>query len=300
MTPRRGATRRGVSTAIVIAGALTACAAAPGRTAHIIDNGPAHPPVDTAVSTPPPVGPSEDLALVLDATFDGVALGDEWSTCYWWQVDGGCTIANNDEQQWYRPEGVSVAYGALRLELSADEQETTDGGVLPYRSGMVSTGHVDADAATPGFAFTYGVVEARIRFPDAAGVWPAVWLLSADQTSLPEIDIVEWYGSRPTVLTSHVHARDDDERSSSRVETASRTPLGGTWHDVAVDWTRDRVVFYLDGVETGRVDDPELVPQTPMYLIVNLAAGGPAGPVDEEALPVEFLVDHVRVWQRQS
>lgn len=305
MRPRNapGAThigRRALAAALAGAALLTACSTNSPRSAHIIDATVRAPTIAGNAVPSVPVAEADRLELVFSDTFDGTRLSDAWSMCYWWQVDGGCTIASNDEQQWYRPDGVEQANGVLRLVLSADEQRTTSGDDLPFRSGMVSTGHLDDRADAPGFAFTYGVVEARVRLPDAEGVWPAVWMLSADRTSLPEIDVLEWYGKRPTTVTSHVHQRIDGERVSARVETTTAEPLGGGWHDVAVDWNRDRVVFFLDGVETGRVDDPDLVPHTAMYLIVNLAAGGPAGAVDVAALPQEMLVDHVHVWQRRA
>ena len=245
------------------------------------------------VASAPPAG----YELAFADEFDGGDLSKVWTTCYWWQVDGGCTIASNDELEWYRPEAVSVNGGALELRATADPQETTDGDVLGYRSGVVTTGPVDNDVDELGYAFTYGYIEARIQLPAGDGLWPAVWLLSADRTSLPEIDLFEWYGSRETIATSHVHQRVDGERSSERVDVIlTETP--DDWHTVAALWTANSVRFFLDGVQTGHVDDPELVPTTPMYLIFNLALGGPAGDVDDDALPQSFRVDHVRVWQK--
>ena len=52
-----------------------------------------------------------------------------------------------------------------------------------YRSGMVTTaGH---------FEFTYGQVEFRALAPLGRGLWPALWLLPADRTWPPEIDVME-------------------------------------------------------------------------------------------------------------
>ncbi len=237
--------------------------------------------------------------VVFDETFSGVDLDPVWSTCHWWQVDGGCTIASNDEQQWYRPEGVVVRDGELQLTATADEQETTDGAVLPIRSGMVSTGPSSNDAESSGFEFTYGLVEVRAWLPDGDGTWPAIWLLSADKTSLPEIDILERYGDRPDVVTSHVHQSVDGERASARVET-NGLALAGGWHTYSVDWSADAVVFAIDGVETGRVTDQDLIPTTPMYLILNLAMGGFAGDVDIDVLPQTMRIDEVVVRQKEE
>lgn len=249
---------------------------------------------DSAAATPPDgaVGPT----LVFSDEFDGGALGSVWSTCYWWQVDGGCTIESNDEAQWYQPDAVEVRDGNVSLTASNDPQSTTDGGTLPFRSGMISTGPVDNDAESSGFEFTYGTVEARVKFPTGDGTWPAVWLLSADRTSLPEIDIVEWYGSRADTVTSHVHQRIDGERESARIDLVT-SGIAGEWHVVEVDWSPDLVEFRLDGESMGTVDDPALIPSTPMYLIANLALGGPAGEVDVDELPQQLEIDWIRVWQ---
>lgn len=242
------------------------------------------------------VGVPAGYRLTFSDEFDDDQLGSAWSTCYWWQIDGGCTIASNDEEEWYRPEAVTVEDGIVELTASKSPQRTVEGGTLPFRSGMISTGHVDNDVADPGFAFTYGFVEARVRFPVGAGTWPAVWLLSAERVSLPEIDLMEWYGNRPDVVTAHVHNTVDGERAKQRLEIAV-DEAAGEWHDVAALWTADRIDFFFDGEHVGAVDDRDLIPSTPMYLILNLALGGPAGDVDPAALPTSFDVDWVKVWQ---
>lgn len=243
--------------------------------------------------------PAGAWSLTFSDEFDGSLLGEAWNTCHWWQVDGGCTIASNDEEQWYRREAVEVRGGALVLSASADPQVATDGAELPFRSGMVTSGFEDTDDQAAGFSLTYGYIEARLQLPSGAGTWPAVWMLSADKTSLPEIDLFEWYGSRPGLMTAHVHQRIAGERSKARIEAAV-TPTDDGWHTVGVLWEPSRVQFSFDGQVIGDVTDTELVPDTPMYLVVNLALGGPAGEVDASALPQQLRIDYVRVWQRQQ
>ena len=56
--------------------------------------------------------------------FDGTTLdADVWNTCHWWD-DGGCTIATNDELEWYLPGQVRVRDGTLALTA---EKRTTVG-----------------------------------------------------------------------------------------------------------------------------------------------------------------------------
>jgi beta-glucanase (GH16 family) len=239
-----------------------------------------------------------DWSITFDDEFDGDQLGAQWTTCFWWQVDDGCTIASNEELEWYLADGVSVVDGILRLQATADPQRTTDGVSLPFRSGMVSTGPAADEGTAAGYTFTYGYVEVIVRFPTGGGTWPAVWLLSADLTSTPEIDIVERYGDEP-IVKSRVHQRVDGDKESQGLE-ATLVPTTDGWHRVGVLWAPDRVEFFLDDVLTGIIDDERLVPGTPMYVIINLAMGGRAGAVDGEALPQQFEIDRIRVWQQQE
>ncbi len=215
--------------------------------------------------------------LVFTDDFAGDSLGDAWSTCYWWQVDGGCTIASNDEQQWYRPEAVEVTDDMVML--TADRRPSADD---RRQHAAVPVGR-DHDRPRrqrrrrPRVRVHLRPGRGPRPLSRRRGHWPAVWLLSADRTSLPEIDIMEWYGSRESIITSHVHQRIDGEpeRSSHR---RRRADVAGEWHDVGVEWSPDRVEFFFDGRSIGQVvDDPDLIPSTPMYLIANLALGGAAG-----------------------
>jgi beta-glucanase (GH16 family) len=133
--------------------------------------------------------------------------------------------------------------------------------------------------------------------PVGAGLWPAIWMLSADKESVPEIDIMEWYGSQPTRVTMNVHQRVDGVKRQNRVVQYT-TDMSGGWHVFGMRWTPTAVVFYMDGAEVGRVDDPALVPNSAMYLLLNLAVGGgQAGTPDPAAFPATFAIDYVRVWQ---
>ena len=183
------------------------------------------------------VATGEEWMMVFADEFDRADLGDMWRTCHWWQTDGGCTIVTNNELEWYRPEAVSLSEGTLVLTAEAIEQRTTDGGTLPYRSGMVTTGpRTSRGDQASSFAFTYGFVEARVRMPVGAGLWPAIWMLSADKESVPEIDIMEWYGSQPTRVTMNVHQRVDGTKRQNRVVEYT-TDISGGWHVFGMRWT---------------------------------------------------------------
>src|SRR5688572_7470079 len=62
-----------------------------------------------------------------------------WNTCHWW-ADRGCTIASNEELEWYLPGQVRLRDGRLRLVAERRPARGADGRVFPYRSGMISSG----------------------------------------------------------------------------------------------------------------------------------------------------------------
>jgi beta-glucanase (GH16 family) len=233
----------------------------------------------------------------LHETFSGNRLDKStWTTCYWWATDG-CTIASNDEAEWYRPEQVSVRDGALQLEAKA-KQTHRDGKDLSHVSGMVSTGRSgDSPKDHARHAFTYGYVEVRFRTPKGQGLWPAIWLLPADNRSLPEIDMLEQHGDDTTSvsMTLHTAGGRDPEVLRKQVHTAD---LSQGWHTVGLDWSKGRLRWFLDGIEQYVVTG-DGVPSEPMYLIMNLAVGGSAGtPGSPSTFPARFLVDEVSMWQR--
>lgn len=228
--------------------------------------------------------------------FDGTTLdADVWNTCHWWD-DGGCTIATNDELEWYLPGQVRVRDGTLVLTAEKRTTVGADGTAFPYRSGMVSTGPPEWNAE-PKVAFTYGAVEVRFRAPLGAGAWPAIWMLPASQESRPEIDLFEAVGQRPRRVGMYFHPGDDSDRRTSF--THFHLPEGedlSDTHTVRLHWSRELLEFVFDGEKVWEVTG-EQVPDEPMYLVINLAVGGSyGGTPDPSAFPATFEIDHVRIW----
>jgi beta-glucanase (GH16 family) len=49
----------------------------------------------------------------------------------------------------------------------------------------------------------------------------------------------------------------------------------GEWHTYGMLWTKDRADFYVDGVLGTTVVGESKLPQSPMYLIYQMAIGDP-------------------------
>ncbi len=244
---------------------------------------------------PAPTTTSGASRVVLDENFDGGTLdGSRWNTCHWWDKEG-CTIASNNELEWYRPEQVAVADGTLRLTAAPNRFDASDGNSYDFTSGMVTTGPTpdDDDAKV---AITYGTVEARFRAPAGRGLWPAIWLLPASKESRPEIDLLEMIGQDPSELILHYHPKDRDADSPSKRVRVSNPDLAEDWHTVGVIWTPGKLVYTLDGKPIWTVTGQQ-VPSEPMYLVMNLAVGGayPGPPDASTAFPATFEIDYVRM-----
>ena len=261
-------------------------------------------PPSSTTTVPAPVGSDAvqtEWDLVFADEFEGDSLGEAWVTCYWWAQDSGCTNGSNGNLQWYLPDGVSVEDGTLRLIARAEDVAAPDGADYEDVSGIVTTGS-DRDDGPIGFSFEYGYVEARMRVPSGTGLWPALWMLPITHESRPEIDIMEVLGHAPNTVEMHMHVLDS---SGERVSVGSEwtgPDLSAGWHTYAVDWSPDRVIWYVDGEERWRTSDPELVPAEPLYLIANLAVGGewPGSPNPDTEFPAVFEIDYVRVWQERT
>lgn len=70
------------------------------------------------------------------------------------------------------------------------------------------------------------------------------------------------------------------------------------FHDFAVEWSAQAIVWFVDGAERFRSEDS--IPHGKMYMLVNLAVGGdwPGPPDDATQFPAPFDVDYVRVYQK--
>ena len=234
--------------------------------------------------------------VLLDERFDGTTLdSSHWNTCHWWQEDG-CTIASNNELEWYLPQQAEVSDGALHLTAKRTKVSASDGKDYPFASGMVTTGP-PAHNMPPKLAFTYGKVEVRFRLPAGRGLWPAIWLLPASENSRPETDLLEVTGDDPGLLRMRLHPKD---RAAESIGKDFRLPggesLAGDWHTMSLDWTPGKLVFALDGKRVWQLVDKQ-VPDDSMYLVMNLAVGGeyPGDPDKNTKFPATFSIDHVRI-----
>jgi beta-glucanase (GH16 family) len=231
--------------------------------------------------------------------FNSLSLGSsgKWDSNYWWGAANGSTLARNGEKQWYIDTDYSPTKSVNPFSISDDGVLTitaakADPSIQPYinnhkyTSGLLTTYN--------SFAQTYGYFEIRADMPHQQGAWPAFWLLPADGSWPPELDVIEMKGQEPNKLISTAHSAS----TGTHTMVTSTPYVADTdgFHTYGVLWTEDRLVWYFDGTEVASAPTPADM-HKPMYMLVNLALGGMAGTPTDASTPAEMKVDYVHAYQ---
>jgi beta-glucanase (GH16 family) len=210
----------------------------------------------------------------------------------------------NNEKQWYNVANIintEVSNGTLKIRAIKDSA-----GNKAYSSGRLTTQHKGD--------WKYGKVEVRARLPKGNGTWPAIWMLSTDNSygSWPasgEIDIMEHVGHYPDTVFATAHTGDFNHIKRTQVGVKTFLPTATTdFHVYGLEWEENEYRCYVDGLHyftyknngTGFKAWPF---DQPFYLILNLAIGGGLGGkkgIDDSLFPHTFEVDYVRVYQKKD
>lgn len=159
------------------------------------------------------------------------------------------------------------------------------------------------------FSQQYGHMEASIKVPSGAGLWPAFWALDNNVNASPsdpayaEADIMEHVGNEPAATYASLHAIRPTTQKSTCV---GYTLPGGAaysdaFHTFSADWDTNQVTFAVDGHPTATRTRASYGSawtfDQKMFLVLNLAVGGawPGTPPATTTFPATMLVDYVRV-----
>ena len=269
--------------------------------------------------------PAEAAASApLKQTPDGRALtlafSDEFDSFRPWRSNGGGvwrtvykdgrhddplelrTLRGNKELQLYVDPDMPQKASASAADAAAFNPFVNQGGMLElvakpapaglsaqlggyrYFSGLISS--------QPSFAQTYGYFEMRAKIPRGKGLWPAFWMLPADFSWPPELDVMESIGD-PSAYYTTAHS------AVTKMAAGLKTDIvPDAFHTFAVAWDEKQIVWYVDGREVNRQPTPPDM-HKPMYLVANLAVGGnwPGSPDGATRFPARMTIDYIRAYR---
>ncbi|WP_422859768.1 glycoside hydrolase family 16 protein [Flagellimonas sp. S174] len=252
------------------------------------------------------------------ATTDGVFANLIWSD----EFEGEGPV---DSEKWFHqtqlPPGGSWWGGIIQhytdreantfvkdgyLHLVAKKEKFRDQGIKKeYTSARLNS----------KFAFTYGKVEIRAKLPEGIGTWPAIWMLNTNidedgaywdekygTTKWPhcgEIDIVEHWGKNQDYVSSALHNGDSYGDAVKNVGGQKIQNASSEFHIYAMEWTKEKMVFSVDGVThfeyNPKVKNKDTWPfDSKYYFILNIAIEPKIDPSFTES---SMVVDYIRVFQ---
>ena len=241
-----------------------------------------------------------------------------------WNFERG--FVRNHEAQWYQEQNAWQQDGLLIIEARREKElpnPTYQPNSQQWGRQRKNIDYTSACLTTQGKrTFLYGRLEVSARIPTASGAWPAIWTLGSGLLwpSCGEIDVMEFYriNDVPHILANVAWGNDEPYQAvwnSRKVPFTQFTDRDSQWaqrfHVWRMDWDEQSIRLYLDDEllnevslsstingSIGHHDNPFHHPQ---YILLNLALGGDnGGIIDNEALPLRYEIDYVRIYEKMK
>lgn len=232
--------------------------------------------------------------LIWSDEFDSTALNSNN-----WVHETGATGWGNNELQYYREENTTVADGHLVITAKAQKFGSSN-----YTSSRIITKGKKA--------FKYGRVDIRAALPEGKGLWPALWMLGTNISSVSwpacgEIDIMELAGRIPNRISSAVHygANVSQHQYKTGVKYLSgNANFQDEFHVFTLIWKENLLEFYVDDekfytITPSDLDGAVYPFNKTFFFIMNVAVGGnfDGNPDNTTPFPQSMIVDYIRVFQ---
>ncbi len=261
----------------------------------------------------------DKFELVWSDEFNGTQLDtDKWGFSWW--------ITERKGGYWHE-DMVSVKDGNLVIKAQYLETppENKYKELFPdmefdeYKPGWY-TGKV---TSRDKYEQCYGYFEVRCILPAATGMWSAFWMMNEGVYNVDgsgkdgtEVDVFEsfyykdhWWGNDAVVTGIHYDGYGEGHHGDSIGKTFIENDPYTEYNTYGVEWNENEYIFYVNGVETGRLSTGG-VSQNPEYLLLSCEfagengiqysdrhGAGEIGKTPEENWPAEFKVDYVRCYQ---
>ncbi len=258
----------------------------------------------TPVPTPTPTLPPSSHVIFAD-NFSGSSLNSAWTIISrhgeYAQGETECNVpgaVNVNNGLTITTTAQSATCGDFNLDGSVRHDPQT----WPYTTG---------DVQWTSFAFTYGTITYRAKFPpQATGTWPAIWLLGSNCQATNIVTADTGYSTCPALQAPGYVEMDLTECfNTTWCQLALAQPsswptcyysLDTNWHTFTFTWTPSAISLSMDGQPTGcdfSAAAGYIIPSTPMFLLIQTQTGGVGGTPNNSNLPATLQVSSVTVTQ---
>lgn len=229
----------------------------------------------------------------------GLVWSDEFNTAgapdvgkWGYDIGTGSGGWGNNELQYYtnRPDNVVVAGGVLKI--------------IAKKETYMGSAYTSARLLSKGkYAFKYGRIEVRAKFPTGVGTWPALWMLgdnigTVGWPACGETDIAEHLGRDVNKIYGTLHY-PGNSGGSANGNTIVIPDATTAFHNYIVDWSATAIKIYVDSQLYHTVANSASIPfNQNFFILLNMAMGGNfGGPVDPAFTTATLEIDYVRVYQ---
>lgn len=229
-----------------------------------------------------PVGPTGTWRFMFGDEFSGTTLDPlKWATRSYAEADSGQGNKGNQQLEWNQAGNCSVGGGLLTITAKPDYIISPTGVRYDWSSCLITS--------TPSYAFQYGYMEERAKFPPQAGFWPGFWTWQVPGLNQwVETDAYEYYSDNRSRLYLTQHSGSGggcvinpgfDPSAAFHTYGVEVAPAGTTWY---ID---GKVVCTATGTAGGMAN-----------IITNMFVYAGVPPV--AGTVAQKQVDYIRAWQR--
>lgn len=216
------------------------------------------------------------------------------------EIGNGTGGWGNNELEYYTNSTKNTFLSNGNLIIEARKEAI---GGFNYSSGRMTTQNKKS--------FKFGRIDIRAKLPVSKGMWPALWMLGDNITSLGwpacgEIDIMELIGTflGRVHATMHWKPVSGTNTSNGGLFNLPSGDFSQAFHVYSIVWTTDTIKCYVDDqlffTNTLANVAPANYPfNANHFFIFNVAVGGnwPGPPDGSTVFPQRMFVDYVRVFQ---
>ena len=235
--------------------------------------------------------------LVWSDEFGGNVVNEEnWV----FETGTGCPNCGwgNNELQYYRRDNAWLDNGVLVIEA----REQNYGGNNYTSARMKTQGNQ---------SFMYGRVDIRALLPEGQGIWPALWMLGDNISTVGwpacgEIDIMEMIGGdgRENEVHGTLHWDSDGHKYTGGSFELQSGLFSDEYHVFSITWDSSTVKWFVNDTQYHEIDiTPGDITEfhDKFFFLFNVAVGGnwPGSPDNTTIFPQQMRVDYIRVFQKQ-